>query len=160
MVVQAERLDLGGRVGFGILDLEAETSHRGSGWDRDRRSPFVEDYPTEGDGDLAGVEPVIQSQPARIDVDGWLEEARQNEVKYAYIVEKLGFNPNSPKQVKEQFVGADLRDTKATTLENLINSPFTEKKWGMLAEKVLDARRARKLHSCLLYTSPSPRDRS
>jgi len=88
---------------------------------------------------------VLDLPPVKVDVDGWLALADENE-RLAEDAEKdLAINPRSPKQVKaalEKVLRTSVKNTEAGTLQVLLERAQEKdnKKAQALIEKILEAR--------------------
>ena len=95
----------------------------------------------------------LDFEPVKIDVDGWLKLAQENEQEAARLEKELGFNTMSPKQVidavKKQ-TGRTIKDTNAKdTLEPLADELRRQKRdrQAEFVDALLDVRRLRKMSS-------------
>lgn len=88
---------------------------------------------------------VLDLPPVKINVDGWLALAEENEKLAAQAEDGLGFNPRSPKQTKdalEKVLRTSVKNTEAGTLDILLERATEKenKKAMALIEKLLEAR--------------------
>jgi DNA polymerase-1 len=85
---------------------------------------------------------LLDAKGFRLDVDAWLALAERNKAKQAEIDATIGFNPRSPKQVKEALVasGTNVPDTNEKTLNKLIRS-IPHEEAARLAQLVLESRK-------------------
>lgn len=94
---------------------------------------------------------LLDMPPVRLDTDRWIRISSEMKVKGEILVDQLGFNPNSPKQVMKvmnERYDKKFKNTRRVTMEQLGGDPWNSDDGGdPFVKKILQARTYLKLAS-------------